>query len=262
MTDATLPAGSLPGLGTPGKPTFGTWVKLPTLETLELLAHAGLDFVVIDLEHSPLTLESAYMLVVVAQSMDMVAFVRVPDRSGSHVQRVLDAGADGILVPQVTSVEQAEQAIAQMTFAPKGVRGMGITSRAGRWGLLGKAYLRTDDRVVKAIQVEDLATLQNIEPLLDLPGLSAAFIGMGDLTMSSGLASSSAEIGDAVDELINHCHRRSLPLGTAVGDAALAAQAVEQGYSFILVSNDTTMFAKTASQLGTDLAALRRGSPS
>lgn len=250
-------AHQLPGLGTPGAPTFGTWVKLPTFETLELLAHAGLDFVVIDLEHSPLTLESAYRLIVAAQSFGMTAFVRVPDRSGNYIQRVLDSGANGILVPQVTSIEQATEAIAQMTFSPEGVRGMGITSRAGRWGLLGSGYRASGNDLVRTVQIEDRATLEAVEPLLDLPGLSAAFIGMGDLTMSSGLSASSPEISGAVEHLIEQCHQRSLPLGTAVGNTELAAKAVDEGYSFIMVSNDTTMFAKSAVKLGSDLDALR-----
>lgn len=257
MTD---PTDQLPGLGTPGSPTFGTWVKLPTLETIEMLAHAGIDFVVIDLEHSPLTLETAYRLIVAAQSFGVTAFVRVPDRSGNYIQRVLDSGANGILVPQVTSIEQATEAIAQMTFSPAGVRGMGITSRAGRWGLLGSGYRASGNDVVRAIQIEDRATLENIEPLLDLPGLGAAFIGMGDLTMSSGLSASSPELSHAVAHLIDACQQRSLPLGTAVGNAELAAQARDEGYSFIMVSNDATMFAKAATKLGSDLDTLRSSS--
>ncbi len=253
----TESASSLPGLGSPGNPTYGTWVKLPSLETLELLAHGGFDFVVIDLEHSPLTLESAYTQILVAQSLGMTAFVRVPDRSGNYIQRVLDSGANGILVPQVTSVDQAAEALSQMTFSPSGVRGMGITSRAGRWGLLGSGYRASGEQVVKAIQIENRATLEQIEPLLDLPGLSAAFIGMGDLTMSSGLSGSSPELRALVDNLRAQCQRRGLPLGTAVGDAEQAAAARDEGYSFIMVSNDATMFAKAATTLGAALDALR-----
>lgn len=250
-------ATSLPGLGVPGAPTFGTWVKLPSLETLEVLAQAGFDFVVVDLEHSPLSLETAFTQIIVAQALGMAAFVRVPDRSGSYLQRVLDAGANGVLVPQVTSVEQAALALSQMTFAPAGVRGMGITSRAGRWGLLGPQYRASGDRIVRAIQIEDRATLEHVEPLLDLPGLGAAFIGMGDLTMSSGLAASSVELSGLVGDLLARCHSRSLPLGTAVGDAEQAKKATDEGYSFIMVSNDATVFAKAAMQLGSALDALR-----
>ena len=93
-------------------------MKLPSLETLEMLATAGFEFVVIDMEHSPLTLDFAYSAIVVAQSMDMTALVRVPDRSGSHTQRLLDAGADGLLVPQVSDAAEAKRCVDLMVHPP------------------------------------------------------------------------------------------------------------------------------------------------
>ncbi len=80
---------------------------------------------------------------------------------------------------------------------------------------------------------------------------------MGDLTMSSGLSGSSPELRGLVDNLLAQCHRRKLPLGTAVGDAEQAAAAIDDGYSFIMVSNDATIFAKAAAKLGAALGALR-----
>ena len=79
-------------LASDGPTAFGTWVKLPTLETVELLGHAGFDFIVVDMEHAPLTLESAYRAIVMAQAMGMGALVRVPDRSDSHLQRLARLG--------------------------------------------------------------------------------------------------------------------------------------------------------------------------
>lgn len=250
------------GLRRPGKPTFGTWVKLPTLETLELLAEAGFEFVVVDMEHSPLTLESAYTLCFAAQHMGMTALVRVADRSGNYLQRVLDSGFDGVLVPQVSTLDEAVAAVAGMTFSPAGRRGAGGTSRAGRWGLDSPAeYRAKGGSIFKGIQIEDLDTLQNIEPILDVPGLGAVFLGMGDLTMSTGRPATDPELVALSDNLVAQATRRGLPSGTAVGDAAAAAKAAERGFSFIMVSNDTSIFARAASDLGRSiregLAALR-----
>ena len=130
---------------------FGTWVKLPTIETVELLGHAGFDFIVVDMEHAPLTLESAYRAIVMAQAMGMGALVRVPDRSDSHLQRLLDSGADGILVPRVTDAATCRASVDAMRFSPAGVRGLGSTSRAGRWGLDASAPPRArNDGIVRA----------------------------------------------------------------------------------------------------------------
>ena len=240
-----------PGLRRPGPPTFGTWVKLPTLETLELIAQAGFEFVVIDLEHSPLGIGDAYRLIMGAQALEMAALVRVTDRSGNQFQRVLDAGADGILVPQVASVELAEAAVRGMTFAPRGVRGMGLTARAGSWGLAGvDGYLATGDDIVRGIQIEDLDALRDADRIVGVDGLDAVFLGMGDLTMSSGRRPDDPEIVEATDHLLAVTADLGMPCGAAVGTAAAVATAAERGFSFIMVSNDTSLFGRAAADLG------------
>src|SRR6187399_3216569 len=115
---------------------LGTWLKIPSFETVELLAHAGFDFVVIDMEHAPVALDRAYELIFAVQRMGMAALVRLPDQLGTPIQPLLDAGADGLLVPRVTSTDVAAQISARMVFAPAGERGLGFTSRAGRWSLM------------------------------------------------------------------------------------------------------------------------------
>jgi 2-keto-3-deoxy-L-rhamnonate aldolase RhmA len=254
----TVPA----GLRGPGPTTFGTWVKLPSLETLELLAAAGFEFVVVDMEHSPLTLDFAYQAIVVAQGLDLAVLVRVPDRSGSHLQRLLDAGADGILVPQVASAAEARRSVEQMVFSPAGRRGMGSTSRAGRWGLATTAdYLATSDRVVRAIQVEDAAAFDELDAILDTPGLTAVFLGMGDLSLSSGLPASSPELQELMDRLLAAAAARQLPCGTAVGDAGAAVAAARRGFSFVMVSNDASIFGRAAKELGAAVIAELRDAP-
>jgi 2-keto-3-deoxy-L-rhamnonate aldolase RhmA len=239
------------GLRGPGAPTFGTWVKLPSLETVELLADAGFEFIVVDLEHSPLTLESAYKLFVVAQGLGLTALVRVADRSGNYLQRVLDSGVDGVLVPQVSTVAEAAAAIDQMTFSPVGSRGMGTTSRAGRWGLDTPAdYAAKGSTIVRGLQLESEPVLRDVEPILDLPGLGAVFLGMGDLTLSTGLKADDPALVELTDNLLAQTKARGLPCGTAVGTAEAAAAAGERGFSFIMVSNDTSIFANAARDLG------------
>ena len=254
----TVPA----GLRGPGPTTFGTWVKLPSLETLELLAAAGFEFVVVDMEHSPLTLDFAYQAIVVAQGFGLAVLVRVPDRSGSHLQRLLDAGADGILVPQVASAAEARRSVEQMVFSPAGRRGMGSTSRAGRWGLATTAeYLATGDQVVRAIQVEDAAAFDELDAILDTPGLTAVFLGMGDLSLSSGRPASSPELQVLMDRLLAAAAARHLPCGTAVGDAAAAVAAARRGFSFVMVSNDASIFGRAATELGAAVTAGLRSAP-
>jgi 2-keto-3-deoxy-L-rhamnonate aldolase RhmA len=234
-----------------GPTVFGTWVKIPALETVELLGEVGFDFIVVDMEHAPLSLESAYRAIVVAQAMGMGALVRVPDRSSSHIQRLLDAGADGILVPRVTDVVTCRAAIDAMRFSPRGERGLGSTSRAGRWGLEASAgYLSLgDSAVVRGVQVEDQAGLRAIDEMLAVDGLTAVFIGAGDLSLSSGLPASHPDNDALIGAALAACQAAGMPCGTAVGDAAAAVAAARRGFRFVMVSNDATMFALAARDL-------------
>ena len=240
-----------------GPTLFGTWVKLSTLETVEILGHAGFDYIVVDMEHAPLTLESAYRAIVTAQGMGMGALVRVPDRSDSHLQRLLDAGADGILVPRVTDAATCRASVDAMRFSPAGVRGMGSTSRAGRWGLDSAAdYLdRGSTGIVRGVQIEDQDGLRQIDEILAVEGLNALFIGTGDLSLSSGLPASHPDNDSLIASVLTACRTRGVPCGTAVGDATAARAAADRGFRFVMVSNDATMFAKAAGDLRRALEA-------
>lgn len=231
-----------------GPTIFGTWAKLPTIETVELLGHAGFDFIVVDMEHAPLTLESAYRAIVMAQAMGMGALVRVPDRSDSHLQRLLDSGADGILVPRVTNAATCRASVDAMRFSPTGLRGLGSTSRAGRWGLDTSAnYLdHGKDGIVRGVQVEDQDGLRVIDEILAVEGLSALFIGTGDLSLSSGLPATHPDNDALIAGTLEACRARGIPCGTAVGEAGAALAAAARGFRFVMVSNDATMFGTAA----------------
>lgn len=232
----------------PGACLYGTWAKLNSLETLEMLAWAGYDFVVVDTEHSPHTFESTYRTIVMAQGLGMSALVRLPDLHSQDAQRVLDAGADGVLVPRVRDVPDAKHAIDMLTFTPGGSRGMGVTSRAGRWGAIPTPdYLaQGDQQVARVLQFEDPQALDQAEAILDVPGVNSAFVGYGDLSLSSGKPPSHPDNAALVQKWLAACKARSIPCGTAVGDSAAAARSRDQGFSFVMISNDAAMFARGA----------------
>jgi 2-dehydro-3-deoxyglucarate aldolase/4-hydroxy-2-oxoheptanedioate aldolase len=235
----------------PGACLFGTWAKLDSLETLEMLAFAGFDFVVVDSEHAPHTFQSAYRTIVAAQGFGMQALVRLPDQQGSDVQRILDAGADGVLVPRVRSVAEARAAMEGMIFSPRGARGMGITSRAGRWGMrpIPQYVAEGDERVLRAVQLEDPAALQAAGDILGVDGVNAAFVGLGDLSLVTGKPGSHPDNDALVDTLLARCRERGVPCGTAVGDAAAAKKSRDRGFSFVMVSNDASLFGRAAADL-------------
>lgn len=235
---------------------WGTWVKLPTLETVEMLAEAGFDFIVIDQEHSPMGLESAYRTTALAQNLGLQVLTRVPDRSGSHLQRLLDLGVDGILVPRIGGPEETRTAVRQMVFAPAGDRGLGITSRSGRWGALSRAdyVAHGDENVLRAVQLEDVEVLEQVEEIVRTPGLNGLFLGMGDLTMSSGLPATDERLQALTTRLLEAAAAQGIPCGAAVQTPAQAHAAAERGFAFVMVSNDASIFRESANSI---TAALR-----
>lgn len=234
-----------------GRGLLGTWVKIPALETVELLAHAGFDFVVLDMEHAPLSLDRVYELIFASQRMGMAALVRLPDQLGTPVQPLLDAGADGLLVPRVTSPDVAAAITARMVFAPAGERGLGFTSRAGRWSLMPlPEYLeRGDEQCLRMIQLEDWATLEAVAQFAALEHVNGIFVGLGDLFLSSGRAASSPEVQALVGKVLKATKEAGVLSGIAVSTPADARQYLDMGYSLVMVSNDATLFGRAAADM-------------
>jgi len=234
-----------------GKGLLGTWVKIPAFETVELLAHAGFDFVVIDMEHSPLALDRVYELVFATQRMGMAALVRLPDQLGTPVQPLLDAGADGLLVPRVASLDAAAAITARMVFSPAGERGLGFTSRAGRWALMPlPEYLkRGDEQCLRMIQLEDWATLERAAQYAALQHVNGLFVGLGDLFLSSGKPANAPEVQALVRSVLKATKETGILSGIAAGTATEAREYLAMGYSMVMVSNDATLFGRAAAEL-------------
>jgi 2-dehydro-3-deoxyglucarate aldolase/4-hydroxy-2-oxoheptanedioate aldolase len=225
------------------------------MEIMELVALAGFDFVVIDLEHSTISLESAYQLIGTALLTGVSPLVRVPGLDPGLIQRVLDAGAEGIMVPHVDTVEQARAAVSAVRFPPLGQRGVGSTSRAGAWGARPLAdYLRYgQEEVVLIAQIESSLAVRNAGSIAALDGVDALLVGAADLSVSQGLAATDP----AVVELIAEAVRQSQAAGGA--DVASVRAAVDTGFSFTMMSNDASLFGAAAKSAVTAARSLEKG---
>ncbi|WP_326835274.1 aldolase/citrate lyase family protein [Amycolatopsis rhabdoformis] len=236
----------------PGGQALGTWVKLAAPEPTEILAHAGFDFVVVDMEHAPLSLETVYRLVNSASANGMVPFVRVPDHSPALIQKVLDAGAHGLFVPRVDSLAEAEAIARAFSFPPEGIRGAGGTSRAGLWGLRSTAeYLdfgRTQAMLV--VQLESASGIADAARIAALPAVSALFVGAADLSLSLGETTGSPRVRDCIAAARAAAAEAGKAFGLAFGPAPEAARAAfAEGTDFVLSGNDATLLASAAVRL-------------
>jgi 2-keto-3-deoxy-L-rhamnonate aldolase RhmA len=230
---------------------LGTWVKLPTVETLELMFLAGFDFVVIDLEHSAMSLETMSSLLAVAKARRSAALVRVPDHAPAWTQRALDAGAAGVLVPHVDNLDQAVAVRRSARFEPQGIRGVGPTSRAGDWGLRPMSeYLAEGNETVVVAQIESERGVQSAEQMLTAGVVDALFVGPADLSVAVGAAADSDIMKAHIDTVLQASLKTKVPCGIAIGaDPAKAAALAADGFSFVMVSNDATILGSGAAQL-------------
>lgn len=232
-----------------GRGLLGTWVKIPSFETVQLIGRAGFDFVVIDMEHAPHSLERAVELVFCAQAMGMSALVRLPDHMGMTIQPLLDGGADGLLVPRIADPATADAITRRMVFAPRGERGLGATSRAGGWGLTPlPEYLQRGDAALRMVQLEDWASLERAAEFAALEHVGGLFIGHGDLFLSSGKPASDPAVQDLTARVLAAAQEAGVLSGVAVGTAEDARAHLAMGFSLVMLSNDTTLFGKAVAE--------------
>ena len=226
----------------PSTRPVGMFVKFPTMETIEILASAGLDFIIIDMEHAPLAIDTVYSMTVTAERSGMASLVRIRGHDTYLANTLLDAGASGILVPHCSPYDVAREIITDMVFPPEGQRGAGGGGRATQWGLDGASEYRRggNEGVVRVPMIEDPEAVEDIERILTIPGLDAAFIGQGDLTQTTGDREKAQTL---VDEALKACLERGIPACTTAYGGDVQAR-FRQGFKFLAIANDTGTFTR------------------
>jgi 2-keto-3-deoxy-L-rhamnonate aldolase RhmA len=245
----------------PGRqvPPIGTFMKIPAVETVEIVKLAGFDFIVLDAEHALLSLSDLNHMILAARALGISPVVRVPDHGYGDVQRILDAGAAGLFFPHVSDRAECEQVIRQASHPPYGTRGAGGGMRAGNWGMAGRggaSYVKDGvDKVMRIPMIEEKVAVDNADEIRAVEGVDGVFIGPGDLSMTMGMKATDPEVQSAIEEVRKKAKAAQVPVGTVAADAGGARRLIEKGYDFILVSNDTGMLAKTAMALIDEIKA-------
>lgn len=236
-----------------GRPAIGTWLKLDTSETVEIAALAGLDFVIIDLEHAMIGTQTLNAMLAVAHGNGIEALVRVADHTGSTARIVLDNGAAGIVVPNVDSAEQARAIVASHRFAPWGARGLSTSARAGAWGTAGvQEYMRSQNEDTSLfLQIESVVAVEAAASIGRVPGVDGLLVGPMDLAASSAAAGHEpARVRALLETLERTCADHDIYLGTAAGPGRQQAQdLVARGYQLLAMSTDSTMLRIAATAL-------------
>lgn len=199
-----------------------------------VLEAAGLDFMIIDMEHGAFTFETVNDVLLACRGTRVVPFVRVPELRRECFQKPLDAGALGILVPRVECREDAETSVRYARYAPEGERGLSLR-RAHSGFRKAEAFAFTADanaRVMVMVQVESEKGAANIESILETPGLDLVFIGPSDMAHSYG-PGREEEMREGVLRVVRACAKKGVPSGIHHADTAYIAGLAREGLRFI-----------------------------
>ena len=234
-----------------GRQQIGLWSSLCSNYTVEVIAGAGYDWILLDMEHSPNDLESLLSQLQAAAPYPTHPVVRVPWNDMVMIKRVLDVGAQTILIPYVSTVAEAQSAVAATRYPPAGVRGMGGTTRATRFGRIQGYAKKAQEELCVLVQVETRQALDNLEAICAVEGVDGVFIGPADLHASLG---HTGETGNAaVLPLMEEAMRRIRKVGRAPGYLspveADAKRMLSAGALFVAVGADIGLLARGAEAL-------------
>lgn len=236
---------------------IGLWISLASNIAAEVTAHAGFDWALIDMEHSPNDYRSVLGQLQVFAGSQTTALVRVEWNDTVAVKKLLDIGAQGLLFPMIQNVEEARRAVAATRYPPKGVRGVSGTTRATGYGRV-KDYLgRVEEETAILLQVETQAALDAAEDIAAVDGVDGIFFGPADIGADMGLLGNPMhpDIWARIRPVAKALMARGMPVGTLVTDPGFAAELMDEGFTFVACGLDTGLLARASDKLLADVKA-------
>jgi len=245
-----------------GKNSFGVWSSIGHPDVAELLAECGYDWILFDMEHGPLTIQTVHQLMQAMGSSRCVPMVRVPSHDPTTIAQVLDCGAMGVMVPKVQNGEEARRIVQASKYPPVGQRGIGAR-RAAKYGDTFTEYVESaNDHVMVIAQIESRQGVENIDEIVSTEGIDAVAIGPGDLSADMGCFTERdrPDFQKAIADVLDACKRHDcVPCMAYVGSPEKSFPLLEQGFRMLGVGEDIQLLQQMARA---NSAALRSGLPS
>ena len=234
-----------------GRAQIGLWSSLSSNYSVEVIAGAGFDWILLDCEHSPNDLESLLAQLQAAAPYPGHSVVRVLWNDMVNIKRVLDVGAQSLLIPYVSTAEEAKAAVAHTRYPPAGVRGVAGTTRATRFGRVKDYAKRAHEEICVLVQVETQAAVDNIEAICAVDGVDGVFIGPADLHASLGYTGEIAnpKVKPMIDEAIKRIRKAGKAPGILTPNEADAKHWLGCGGLFVAVGADVGILARGAEAL-------------
>jgi 4-hydroxy-2-oxoheptanedioate aldolase len=234
-----------------GQKQIGLWSHLCSPISIEILAHCGYDWLLLDMEHSPNEVPDVLAQLQAMQGGTATPIVRPPWNDMVTFKRLLDIGVQTLLVPYIQTAEEARNAVSYTRYPPQGVRGYAGAPRASNYGRVKGYAQRSAEEICVLLQVETIEGLKNIEEIANVEGVDGVFIGPGDLSAALGHLGNPKhpEVLKVIDEAIARIQAYGKAAGILTGDEALAKHYVAQGCLFVAVGADQNVLRDSAQAL-------------
>ncbi len=231
-----------------GKPVLGLTITVPSVEVAAQAANLGFDFLWIEMEHSPITLETLRNMVLATRGLKAVPFARVPVNELWTAKRVLDSGVLGVIFPFTSTPELARRAVAACKYPPHGRRGSGAGLATFRWPAPEGYHDFADRNAMVIVNIEEAEAVENIDAIASTPGVDVLFIGTSDLSFSLGFRGGQdhPQVREAIAEVVKAAKKHQKIVGAPVGDPDLMKKYLEQGFLFFQTSTELGLMAAGA----------------
>jgi 4-hydroxy-2-oxoheptanedioate aldolase len=233
-----------------GQPVRGVWLGIPSVHSVRLLARLPLDWMVIDMEHAPTSLDNMVSMVAAVTEADgPQPVVRLSQVSAENIKWALDAGAAGIIAPMVNTGEEAARVASLCRLPPLGLRSFGSSYAGMTWGqTMSENQKASNGQIMVAVQVENKLALDNLDAIFSTPGLDMVLVGPLDLSLSLGVdyfyGGLSPVLDKALESVLAASRKHHIPLGIYCGSAEIARKRIEQGFLFVNVAHDTNILVE------------------
>lgn len=237
-----------------GKPSVGTWLSLASITATRFMARAGFDWLTVDMEHSLVDWETATHMFAATADAGCTGLARVPANRHDHIKRVLDNGAQGIVVPMVNSRQEAEAAVEAALYPPRGTRSVGGSVHALNFQTSASDYYNhANDELLIVLQCEHIKSVEAADAIFAVPGIDAIFVGPNDLAASmrskDNKPPSAEATKQAMDHILKTCQKHKVAAGVHCGSAEEVLERIAQGWQFLAITSELKMMLNGADQV-------------
>jgi len=234
-----------------GNKQVGLWVTLSNNYAAKIVAYAGFDWVVLDMEHSPNDLRTVMSQLDAFSDSPTTTLVRPEWNDPVLVKRLLDTGASGLVFPMIQSVEEAEAAVASTRYPPRGIRGVSGSTRANKFGRIDDYFQRIEEETTVIIQLETQESIAMAEDIGAVDGVSGIFFGPADIAADMGMLGQpmDSKVWDLIMPVAKKLIEKGVPVGTLVMDQEFSVKLLNEGFTFVACGTDASLLAKGADLL-------------